>query len=77
MSVQDLPELLTVEEAAVLLRISRTTAYAEVTRFQATGGRAGIPVLRIGSRSLRVPKAALLKMMAGPDLSGEGANDAA
>lgn len=77
MGVQDLPELLTVEEAAALLRISRTTAYAEVTRFQATEGRAGIPVLRIGHRSLRVPKAALLKLMAGPEVSGESANDAA
>ena len=31
----------------------------------------------VGSRSLRVPKAALLKMMAGPVASEEGADDAA
>jgi excisionase family DNA binding protein len=49
---------LRVEEAAELLRISRTSAYALARRFLDTDGREGLPAVRIG-RSLRVPAAAL------------------
>lgn len=55
-----LPEVLTVEEAARLLRISRGLAFQEAARYRATGGREGIPNVRIG-RCLRVPTAELLR----------------
>jgi hypothetical protein len=59
MGVAELPEMLTVDEAADVLRISRSSAYEGVGLFQATSGAEGIPSVRIG-RSLRVPKRALL-----------------
>ena len=59
MDIGDLPEMLRVEEAAAVLRISRSTAYDGVAVFQRTGGAAGLPSIRIG-RCVRVPKAALL-----------------
>jgi excisionase family DNA binding protein len=49
---------LRVEEAARVLRISRTSAYALTRRFLETDGREGLPVVRVG-RSVRVPAAAL------------------
>ena len=58
MALADLPEVLTVEEAAGVLRISRTAAYGQAQRWLATNGREGLPVVRIG-RSLRVPRAGL------------------
>ena len=59
MNLENLPDMLRVEEAAAVLRISRSRAYEEVAAFQHTGGAAGLPSIRIG-RSLRVPKRALL-----------------
>lgn len=58
------PQTLTVEEAARILRISRTTAYALTREWRATGGRSGLPVLELG-RSLRVPRAALMRLLEG------------
>lgn len=52
------PRFLTVEEAAGVLRIGRTSAYALVQRWLATSGREGIPVVRLG-RTLRVPREAI------------------
>jgi hypothetical protein len=57
----DQPLLYTVVEAAVLLRISRTTAYQLAGRYLASGGREGLPVIRVG-RCLRVPRWALLEL---------------
>lgn len=51
-----MPEFLTVEEAAGVLRIGRTMAY-ELARSYRDNGE-GLPVVRIG-RLLRVPRAAL------------------
>ena len=55
------PRFLTVEEAATILRIGRTSAYELARRWLATDGREGIPVVRLG-RSLRVPELAILRM---------------
>jgi predicted DNA-binding transcriptional regulator AlpA len=60
MDIETLPDMLRVEEAAAVLRISRSRAYDEVAAFQRTGGREGLPSIRIGTRCLRVPKRALL-----------------
>ena len=51
---------LRVEEAARLLRISRTSAYALVNRWLVTGTD-GLPAVRIG-RSIRVPTVALERL---------------
>ena len=64
MELDSEPQTLTVEEAARVLRIGRTTAYALAREWCATGGRSGLPVLELG-RSLRVPRAALLRLLEG------------
>ena len=55
------PLLHTVEEAAGVLRIGRTLAYELARRYEASGGVAGLPVIRLGS-CLRVPRWALLEL---------------
>lgn len=50
----ELPDVLTVEEAAALIRIGRTAAYQLARQYLATDGAEGMPVRRIG-RQLRVP----------------------
>lgn len=55
------PLLLSVEEAASVLRIGRTCAYELARRYEATGGQEGLPVIRLG-RLLRVPRAGLLRL---------------
>jgi excisionase family DNA binding protein len=57
-AIRDHGSFLRVEDAARVLRISRTSAYALTRRFLDTGGREGLPAVRIG-RSVRVPAAAL------------------
>jgi hypothetical protein len=48
-----IPDFLTVEEAARLLRIGRTSAYLLAQQWCHTDGREGLPVVRLG-RLLRV-----------------------
>jgi len=59
-----LPDLLTVEEAARILRIGRTKAYAMAREWRRTGGKSGLPVVDIGG--LRVPTCQLEVMIGGP-----------
>jgi excisionase family DNA binding protein len=49
-SLDGMPLLLTVSEAAVVLRIGRTTAYKLVDEWRTSDGRAGIPSVRLGGR---------------------------
>ena len=72
MPLRDLPDVITVEEAAAVLRIGRTVAYEQARRWRATGGREGLPVLTLGRRLL-VPRAGLERMLgADPVGSGQG-----
>jgi hypothetical protein len=59
-----LPDLLTVEEAARILRIGRTKAYAMASEWRRTGGESGLPVVDIGG--LRVPTCQLEVMTGAP-----------
>jgi hypothetical protein len=62
MAAGGLPDLLTVEEAAVLLRIGRNKAYSLARQWRATNGRCGLPVVEFG-HTLRVPLHALEQML--------------
>lgn len=65
MPLEELPEFLTIEEAAAVLRIGRTSAYLLAQQWRHTGGRSGLPVQRLG-RLLRVPRSALERMAVSP-----------
>lgn len=62
---EPLPDFLTVEEAAAVLRIGRTAAYGLARQWRATDGAEGLPVVSFG-RLLRVPRAALETFAGGP-----------
>ncbi len=64
MAVGEVPEVLTVEEAARLLRISRGLAYQLARRFIESGGKEGLPVLRLGRRLL-VPRSQIERLLSG------------
>lgn len=59
------PDLLTVEEAAEVLRIGRTLAYQLAQTSLATNGAEGMPCRRVG-RLLRVPSSELATYVGGP-----------
>jgi hypothetical protein len=59
------PDLLTVEEAAAVLRIGRTSAYELARRWLATDGADGLPVQRIDGL-LRVSRYRLEELIGGP-----------
>lgn len=61
---QTVTEVLTVEEAARLLRIGRNAAYSLAREWRATGGRTGLPCVKFG-RTLRVPVAQLQDILLG------------
>ena len=59
-------DVLTVEEAADVLRIGRSAAY-DLARIWRAGDPSGLPVIQVG-RQLRVPRAALAKLIEEPSL---------
>ncbi|MGQ0431527.1 MAG: helix-turn-helix domain-containing protein [Microthrixaceae bacterium] len=61
----EVPDFLTVEEAAAVLRIGRTLAYQLAQEWIATDGKRGIPCRRVG-RLLRVPSRELAEFMGAP-----------
>ena len=67
------PSMLTVEEAAQLLRIGRTKAYAMARQWRDSGGQRGLPVLDLGD-VLRV-SLARLEEFTGAEFS-DGSGDA-
>jgi hypothetical protein len=62
-ALSDLPLMLTVGQTCAVLGIGRSLGYAQVRRYLATGGREGIPAVRIGS-VLRIPRTALVELIA-------------
>lgn len=63
-SLDEYPELLTVEEAASYLRISRALGYQLARQYRLTDGAAGLPVVQLG-RCLRVPRDELALLVRG------------
>jgi len=59
------PDFLTVDEAARIVRIGRTTAYDIARVYEATSGADGLPVIRVG-KQLRVPRCRLEDWLGGP-----------
>jgi len=59
------PDFLTLDEAAAVLRVGRSTAYREANAFEASGGTTGIPVVRYG-KQFRVPRCRLEEQLGGP-----------
>ena len=55
---------MTIEEAAKVLRIGRTKAYALATEWRTTGGQSGLPVVDFGN-VLRVPLCQLELLVGG------------
>ena len=59
------PDCLTIEEAARVLRMGRTAGYEQARIFRETNGRAGLPNFAMGG-TIRVPTAALETMLGRP-----------
>ena len=72
-TMDELPELLTVEEAAALLRIGRGLAYQLARSYLSDGCAEGLPVIRLG-RKLRVPKRQLVKLLDGEQVAAAPTN---
>ncbi len=72
--MEAVPSLLTVEEAARVLRVGRTKAYAMAQEWRETGGKSGLPVVDFGN-VLRVPVCQLEALLGGP-LTATGASNA-
>jgi Helix-turn-helix domain len=70
----DTTEVLTIEEAAALLRIGRNAAYAAARQWRCTDGREGLPCIELG-RTLRVPVSALRDYLDRARLVGDTADD--
>jgi hypothetical protein len=54
--------LLTIEEAARVLRVGRSLAYQLAHEYEGSGGVSGVPVIRLGG-CLRVPRWALVELV--------------
>jgi hypothetical protein len=64
-SLDDLPDVLTIHEAAEFMRVSPGVAYEMARRYRATKGREGLPVFMAGERMMRVSKLELVKYVGG------------
>lgn len=64
-ALSEYPDLLTVEEAADYLRISRGLGFQLARQYRITDGAAGLPVVQLG-RCLRVPRDDLELLVRGP-----------
>jgi hypothetical protein len=55
--------LLTIDEAARLMRIGRSLAYSIAHEYLNSGGLSGLPVIRFGPGCFRVPYWALMELI--------------
>ena len=55
--------LLTVDEAARMMRVGRSRAYALAHEYINSGGTAGMPVIVFGPGCFRVPRWALIELI--------------
>jgi hypothetical protein len=62
-TIDDLPDFLTIEETAHVLRIGRGQAYELARIWRVSGGVKGIPNVSFGSKTKRVPKTAILAFL--------------
>lgn len=69
-ALEEYPELMTVEEAAEYLRVSRALGYQLARQYRISDGTAGLPVVQVG-RCLRVPRQKLARMAVGGTLRPE------
>ena len=60
--MSEVPELLTIDEAARVMGISRNTAYKEAQRFRATNGKEGLEFVDAAGQ-MRVPRRRLEKKL--------------
>jgi excisionase family DNA binding protein len=60
MSVQT--QTVSVDEAAIILGISRDLCYREIAK---TGELCGVPAIRIGGKRIRLPRARLMAVASG------------
>ncbi len=73
-SLDELPDVLTIPEAARLMRVSCGVAYGMARRYRETNGREGLPFFVAGERMMRVAKLDLIRYMTGEALrAGAGA----
>lgn len=54
--------LLTIEEAAAVLRVGRSLAYDLARRYEVSGGIIGLPNIRLSTGCRRVPRWALVEL---------------
>lgn len=55
--------LLTIDEAAQMMRIGRSRTYAMAHEYLNSGGTAGMPVIAFGPGCFRVPRWALVELV--------------
>lgn len=70
-TLDEYPEMLTVEEAAEYLRVSRAMGYQLARQYRITDGTDGLPVTQIG-RCLRVPRRELARFVSRGGTSSTG-----
>ena len=63
--LDELPDVLTIPEAARFMRVSDGVAYSMARRYRSTNGREGLPVFMAGERMMRVAKLDLVRYVTG------------
>lgn len=71
-SLRELPDFLTIDETAAIVRLSRSQTYSLCRLWRSSGGKEGLQVVEIGHR-LRVPKTALLRLAGWEQGDGDAA----